>query len=209
VRAWARTVLVAGALLASLLLAASLSQAQPRKHGQICHRRHHHRVCRSRRVAKPRPSGGSGAPTTTTSTTLASPGGSPAGSTTTTTTQLQTTTTQTSTSTTSSPPPLPHGTEVDERATGLQSPFYAMGANERTLAAGTIHFNVYNFDQDPHTFAVEDSGGQQVGSTIQVAAGHPGTPVPVSVDLPPGTYTLYCTLPQHAADGMETTIVVK
>jgi plastocyanin len=84
-----------------------------------------------------------------------------------------------------------------------------MGANERTLAAGTIHFNVYNFDQDPHTFAVEDSNGQQVGSTIAIAAGNPGTPVTLTVDLPPGTYTLYCTLPQHAAEGMQTTIVVK
>jgi plastocyanin len=193
-----------------LLVAASLSQAHPRKHAHICHRRHHHRGCKPRRPGKPRPSGASGTQTTSTSTTPAAPPDGPSGgSTTTTTTTAQTTTTQTATSGTSTPPPLPHGTEVDERATGLQSPFYAMGANERTLAAGTIHFNVYNFDQDPHTFAVEDANGQQLGGTVQVSAGHPGTPVSVTVELPPGTYTLYCTLPQHAADGMQTTIVVK
>ncbi|MGH2851286.1 MAG: plastocyanin/azurin family copper-binding protein [Solirubrobacteraceae bacterium] len=207
-RGWARAALIAGALLGSLLVAVSLSQAHPRKHARICHRRHHRRVCKARRVVRPRPSGTGGTPTTSTSTTATGSAGGSTGPTTTTTTTTQTTT-QTGTSTTSTPPPLPSGTEVDERATGLQSPFYAMGANERTLAAGAIHFNVYNFDQDPHTFAVEDAGGQQVGSTVQVSAGHPGTPVSVTVDLPPGTYTLFCTLPQHAADGMETTIVVK
>ena len=42
-----------------------------------------------------------------------------------------------------------------------------------------------------------------------VPAGHPGTAVIVSVTLPPGTYVLYCTLPQHAADGMQSTVVVR
>ena len=71
--------------------------------------------------------------------------------TTTSTTATQTTTTQTTTTSSSTSASLPHGTEVDERATGQQSPFYALDANERTLAAGTIHFNIYNYDQDPHT----------------------------------------------------------
>ena len=33
--------------------------------------------------------------------------------------------------------------------------------------------------------------------------------VTLTVTLAPGTYVLFCTLPQHAADGMKTTIVVK
>ncbi len=55
---------------------------------------------------------------------------------------------------------------MDERATGQASPFYALDANERTLAAGTIHFNIYNFDQDPHTFAVADANGQQLDERL-------------------------------------------
>ena len=125
------------------------------------------------------------------------------------TTETQTTTTQTTATSSSGPPALPQGTEVDERATGQQSPFYALNANERTLAAGNLHFNIYNFDQDPHTFAIADANGQQLTDPVQVAAGHPGTPVAVTFNLAPGTYVLFCTLPQHAAAGMKTTIVVK
>jgi plastocyanin len=84
-----------------------------------------------------------------------------------------------------------------------------MEANEPTLAAGTLHFNVYNTDQDPHTFAIANADGQQVTSAVNIPAGQPSTPVTVTVNLPPGTYTLYCTLPMHAAEGMLTTIVVK
>ena len=98
---------------------------------------------------------------------------------------------------------------MDERATGQSSPFYALDANERTLAAGTIHFNIYNYDQDPHTLAVADANGTQLTSAVAVPAGQPDTPVTLTVTLPPGTYTLFCTLPQHAALGMKTTIVVK
>jgi plastocyanin len=68
---------------------------------------------------------------------------------------------------------------------------------------------IYNYDQDPHTLAIADSGGQQISDTVQVPAGHTGTAVSLTVTLPPGTYVLFCTLPQHAADGMKTTIVVK
>jgi len=84
-----------------------------------------------------------------------------------------TTTTQTTTTTSSSTSAaLPHGTEVDEHATGQQSPFYAMDAYQRTLAAGTIHFNIYNYDQDPHTLAIADSHGHQSSDTVPVPAGH-------------------------------------
>ena len=126
-----------------------------------------------------------------------------------TTSTTATSATQTTTTSSSGTPPLAHGTQVDERATGQSSPFYALDANERTLAAGTIRFNVYNFDQDPHTLAVADANGQQIGDTAQIPAGQPGTPVTLTVNLPPGTYVLYCTLPAHAALGMQTTIVVR
>jgi plastocyanin len=128
---------------------------------------------------------------------------------TTTTTATQTTATQTLTTSSSTTSSLPHGTQISERATGQQSPFYALTANESTFAAGSIHFNVYNTDQDPHTFAVADANGNQLTDATTVPAGHPQTPVAVTVTLPPGTYVLFCTLPQHAASGMETTIVVR
>ncbi len=190
-----RALAVACALAAVASLAlAGLGDAYAGKVVRVCHRRHHRRLCRTIKHQHT---------ITTTSTTA---------TTTTLTTTSSTTTgqaTSTTTTTTSSAASLPHGTQVGERATGEQSPFYALDANERTFAAGTIHFNVYNYDQDPHTFAVEDASGQQLTNAVALPAGHPGTAVTLTVDLPPGTYTLFCTLPQHAALGMQTTIVVK
>jgi hypothetical protein len=72
-----------------------------------------------------------------------------------------------------------------------------------------LDHGLYNYDQDPHTLAIANSDGQQVSDTVAVPPGHTGTPVTLTINLPPGTYVLFCTLPQHAADGMETTIVVK
>jgi uncharacterized cupredoxin-like copper-binding protein len=69
--------------------------------------------------------------------------------------------------------------------------------------------NVYNVDQDPHTSAVADGNGNQIGAAIDLPPGHPGAAVPLTVTLPPGTYELFCTLPGHAAAGMRTTIVVR
>jgi len=200
-----RALLAACVVATSLLAAASLVEARTRKAPtQVCHRVHHRRVCTKPRTKSHRPT------VVTTQTTTTTTSSSTVTSVTTTTQASQTTTTQTTTATSSSgPPALPHGTQISERATGLQSPFYALDAAESTLAAGSIHFNVYNYDQDPHTFAIEDANGHQLTSAVQVPAGHPDTPVTVTVNLPPGTYVLYCTLPQHAADGMETTIVVK
>jgi hypothetical protein len=210
VRSWAALV-VAGALAVGLVATASIGEAHTSKPKQVCHRRHHRRVCTTVHV-KPRRR----VTTTTTTTSTASDSTTPAtagttgGSTTISTTATQTTTTQTTATTSSSTSAaLPHGTEVDERATGQQSPFYAMDAYQPTLAAGTIHFNVYNYDQDPHTLAIADSNGQQISDTVPVPAGHTGTAVTLTVTLAPGTYVLFCTLPQHAADGMKTTIVVK
>ncbi len=203
-RSWAALALV-GALAGGLAAGASLGEAHATK--AKCRRHHHRRVCRTVHV-KPRALVTTTTSTTTTSTgsglVSSAPGAGPA----TTTTTVQTSTTQTTT-TSSTSPALPHGTEVDERATGLQSPLYALNAYQRTLAAGAIHFNIYNYDQDPHTFAIADSGGAQITPDVQVPSGHAGTAVPVTVDLPPGTYVLFCTLPLHAADGMQATIVVR
>ena len=196
--------LAAGALAVSPLAAASLGEAHTRKPARVCHRRHHRRICTTVRTKPHRPR--KVTTVTSTSTTTSATSATTTSSTTTATSATQTTT---STTTTSSAAALPHGTQVDERATGQASPFYALDANEPTLAAGTIHFNIYNFDQDPHTFAVADANGQQLSSTVPVPAGQPDTPVTLTVNLPPGTYVLFCTLPQHAALGMKTTIVVK
>jgi plastocyanin len=207
VRSRAAAVL-AGALALELVVTASLTQAHASKPKRTCHRVHHRLVCTSIHVKSRRPV------TSTTTGSAPDPGTGSAATqttvtTTTSTTATQTATTQTTTTDSSTAAPLPHGTEVDERAMGQQSPFYLLDAYQRTLAAGSIRFNIYNYDQDPHTFAIADSNGAQITGDVQVPAGHTGTPVTLTVNLAPGTYVLFCTLPQHAALGMKTTIVVK
>jgi plastocyanin len=191
------------AVAIGLLAGASLGEAanHKAKPTHSCRWRHHHHVCPTRHT-KPR------RVTTTSSCSTSTASSTSTTTTTATTTHTQTTATQTTASSTTQAS-LPRGTEVDENATGQQSPFYALTAYEPTLAAGTIHFNVYNYDQDPHTFAIADSQSHQISATFQLPAGHTGAPVTVTANLAPGTYVLFCTLPQHAASGMQSTIVVK
>ena len=199
-----RRALLLAALCIGVLAGTSLGDAASRaKPKRTCRRVHHHRVC-TKPHTKPRRQ----TTTNSTSTTNSDPTSTVTTTTTNTTATPKTTTTQTTTSTTTQAV-LPHGTEVDETATGGLSPFYAMNAYEPTLAAGSVHFNVYNYDQDPHTFAIADTHGHQISMTFQVPAGHTDTPVTVTATLPPGTYVLFCTLPQHAELGMKATIVGK
>ncbi len=176
-RSWA-ALAVAAALAIGLIATASIGEAHTSKTKRVCHRRHHRRICTTVHV-KPRRRV-STTTTTTSSTSDSTPATSNTTSGNTSTTTTQTTTTATTTTTDSSTSAaLPHGTEVDELSTGQQSPLYAIDAYQRTLAAGTIHLNIYNYDQDPHTLAIDDSGGQQVsehGRGPRRAHGHAGEP---------------------------------
>jgi uncharacterized cupredoxin-like copper-binding protein len=103
---------------------------------------------------------------------------------------------------------LPSRLEVDENDQGQLPQPYTLRPSHNPVAAGAVHFNVYNFGEDPHTFAVLDASQHQL-ALVNVPANQSDTAVPVSVDLPPGTYTLECTLSGHAALGMRATLTVK
>lgn len=67
----------------------------------------------------------------------------------------------------------------------------------------TIDFN--NPQSLTHDVAIEDSSGGEVGGTELIADGSDST----TVDLKPGTYTFYCSVPGHREAGMEGTLTVK
>jgi plastocyanin len=67
----------------------------------------------------------------------------------------------------------------------------------------TIDFN--NPQSLTHDVAIEDSSGKEVGKTDLVASEETST----TVDLKPGTYTFFCTVPGHREAGMEGTLTVK
>jgi plastocyanin len=106
------------------------------------------------------------------------------------------------------PPPLPSRLEVDENDQGQPPQPYSLFPSHDPVGAGSVQFNVYNFGQDAHTFAVVSAAHQQV-ALAQAPANQPDTAVQVSVRLAPGTYTLECTLPGHAMLGMRATLTVK
>jgi plastocyanin len=71
--------------------------------------------------------------------------------------------------------------------------------------AGNVTVDFKNPQSLTHDVAIEDSSGKEVGKTELIGEGETST----SVDLKPGTYTYYCTVPGHREAGMEGTLTVK
>jgi plastocyanin len=71
--------------------------------------------------------------------------------------------------------------------------------------AGTVTLDLENPQGLAHDVAIENAQGKQVGATQLVTEGSDAT----AVDLKPGTYTFYCSVPGHREAGMEGTLTVK
>jgi plastocyanin len=71
--------------------------------------------------------------------------------------------------------------------------------------AGKVTVDFNNPQSLTHDVAIEDSSGKEVGKTELIGEGETST----TVDLKPGTYHYYCTVPGHREAGMEGTLTVK
>ncbi len=71
--------------------------------------------------------------------------------------------------------------------------------------AGTATIEFNNPQSLTHDVAIESSSGEEVGKTELIADGTDTA----TVDLKPGTYTFYCSVPGHREAGMEGTLTVK
>ena len=71
--------------------------------------------------------------------------------------------------------------------------------------AGSVTINFDNKEALQHDVAVADSSGKVLGQTDLVSSGTANA----TVNLQPGTYTFYCTVPGHRDAGMEGTLSVK
>lgn len=74
-----------------------------------------------------------------------------------------------------------------------------------TAPAGKVEVKFDNPQSLTHDVAIESASGEEVGKTELIANGSDST----TVELEPGTYTFYCTVPGHREAGMEGTLTVK
>jgi uncharacterized cupredoxin-like copper-binding protein len=108
----------------------------------------------------------------------------------TTTTQAATTTAPTTTAA------KPHATKVQVSETEFK-----ITTGLASFKAGEITFVAKNDGKIPHDLAVKETGDK----TKEIA---PGGSAELKVNLKPGKYELYCTIPGHEAAGMKLTITV-
>jgi plastocyanin len=81
----------------------------------------------------------------------------------------------------------------------------AYATDTATAKAGKVTLNFTNPQPLTHDVAIEDSSGKTIGKTELIAEGSDSA----VVDLKPGEYTFYCTVPGHREAGMEGTLKVE
>lgn len=74
-----------------------------------------------------------------------------------------------------------------------------------TAKAGKVTVDFNNPQALTHDVKIEDAQGKEVGGTELIASGEDST----TVDLKPGTYTYFCSVPGHREAGMGGTLTVK
>ena len=82
---------------------------------------------------------------------------------------------------------------------------YSLSLSKRRFLEGKVRLQLKNIGEDDHDLTVS-SGGTQFGQVFL----HPGDAATVSLDLPPGSYRLFCSLGggAHDALGMHEIITV-
>jgi plastocyanin len=74
-----------------------------------------------------------------------------------------------------------------------------------TAKTGRVTIDFNNQQAQQHDVVVEDSAGQDLGQTDLISSSAAST----DVELQPGTYTFYCSVPGHEEAGMKGTLTVK
>jgi plastocyanin len=81
----------------------------------------------------------------------------------------------------------------------------AFNQQDVSAKAGSITIDFDNMQSLQHDVTVEDSSGQELGATDLVSS----ATATATVDLQPGSYTFFCSVPGHREAGMEGTLTVK
>jgi plastocyanin len=81
----------------------------------------------------------------------------------------------------------------------------AYTTDEASAKAGKVTVNFTNSSPVPHDVRIEDSGGKDVGGTEVISESNESA----QVNLKPGEYKFYCTVPGHRQGGMEGTLTAE
>ncbi len=81
----------------------------------------------------------------------------------------------------------------------------AYTSDSASASAGKVTIDFTNPQPLTHDVAIEDPSGEEVGKTELISAGSTST----SVNLKPGDYTFFCSVPGHREAGMEGTLTVE
>jgi hypothetical protein len=73
------------------------------------------------------------------------------------------------------------------------------------LKSGPAILEVANFGQDPHDLRVQRLGARHVAGTPKVL---PSRRTELALNLPPGRYSLWCSIANHRQLGMRATLTV-
>jgi plastocyanin len=96
------------------------------------------------------------------------------------------------------PPVLPH--------VQVSAVEYAFTLSRTTVPAGKVVLQFVNDGQDEHNLKVAPAEGPLAGSFETVPAKAVSN---LTVELRPGSYTLFCSLPTHEQKGMKATLTVE
>ena len=80
----------------------------------------------------------------------------------------------------------------------------AFEQSDLTTKAGSVTISFTNPAQVSHDVKVEDSSGTELGGTDLISQGN----ATATVDLQPGSFTFFCSVPGHREGGMEGTLTV-
>jgi plastocyanin len=81
----------------------------------------------------------------------------------------------------------------------------AYASDSAEAEAGNVTVEFTNGQSVPHDVAIETMNGEVLGQTETVAEGEDSA----EIELKPGTYKFFCTVPGHREAGMEGTLTVK